>query len=535
MATLQLKSINKIYPNNVQAVFDFNLEIKDKEFIVFVGPSGCGKSTTLRMIAGLEDITAGQLYIDGLMVNNVEPKDRNIAMVFQSYALYPHMTVFNNMSFSLKLRKVKFPIYEENEEANLLREKNLELFKKVNEVNRVIRKKNEPLEALEEREKLLEEIYANEEKAKGLLVQKVGISQVEISDCEKSIKKIENDLKSSKNIVEKCEKQISICEEMLKDANLENEKKESLEENLKNLKDILRLTTDGIIQKEAQLKEIISQKKNFEVSEVPLVELRKHTKYEINLEVFKTAKILDLSRYLFRKPAALSGGQRQRVALGRAIVRHPKVFLMDEPLSNLDAKLRVQMRSEITKIHESVGATTVYVTHDQTEAMTMASRIVVMKDGYIQQIGTPKEVYSDPANMFVAGFIGSPAMNFLKGKVEGNKFVLGGSEKALHLSKENASLLKDYEGKEVVLGVRPESIYLKGDVNNIDPTDSFKESCNFSELLGRELVLYSSIGGQTITFMTSPNNEIKSNDGIEFCFNNKALYFFDAETTKRIK
>ena len=240
MATLSFKSINKIYPNNVQAVFDFNLEVKDKEFIVFVGPSGCGKSTTLRMVAGLEDITYGQLYIDGIQVNNVEPKDRNIAMVFQSYALYPHMTVFNNMAFSLKLRKVKFPIYEENEEANLLREKNLELFKKVNEVNRVIRKKNEPLEALEEREKLLEEIYANEEKAKGLLVQKVGISQVEISDCEKSIKKIENDLKSSKNIVEKCEKQISICEEMLKDANLENEKKESLEENLKNLKDNLK-------------------------------------------------------------------------------------------------------------------------------------------------------------------------------------------------------------------------------------------------------------------------------------------------------
>ena len=389
MATLSFRSINKIYPNNVQAVFDFNLEVKDKEFIVFVGPSGCGKSTTLRMVAGLEDITFGQLYIDGIQVNNVEPKDRNIAMVFQSYALYPHMTVFNNMAFSLKLRKVKFPVYEENEEVNALREKNAELFKKVNEINRVIKKKNEPAEALEEREKVLEEIYANEEKAKSLLKQKSGISEVEINDCEKSIKKIENDLKFSQKTVDKCQKQITYFENALKEPDLDEEKKASLEESLNKLQDILRLTTDGIIQKESQLKEVVAQKKHFEVTEVPLVELRKHTPYEIKLEVYRTAKILDLSRYLFRKPAALSGGQRQRVALGRAIVRHPKVFLMDEPLSNLDAKLRVQMRSEITKIHESVGATTVYVTHDQTEAMTMARRIVVMKDGYIQQIVTP--------------------------------------------------------------------------------------------------------------------------------------------------
>ena len=535
MATLSFRSINKIYPNNVQAVFDFNLEVKDKEFIVFVGPSGCGKSTTLRMVAGLEDITFGQLYIDGIQVNNVEPKDRNIAMVFQSYALYPHMTVFNNMAFSLKLRKVKFPVYEENEEVNALREKNAELFKKVNEINRIIKKKNEPAEALEEREKVLEEIYANEEKAKSLLKQKSGISEVEINDCEKSIKKIENDLKFSQKTVDKCQKQITYFENALKEPDLDEEKKASLEESLNKLQDILRLTTDGIIQKESQLKEVVNQRKHFEVTEVPLVELRKHTPYEIKLEVYRTAKILDLSRYLFRKPAALSGGQRQRVALGRAIVRHPKVFLMDEPLSNLDAKLRVQMRSEITKIHENVGATTIYVTHDQTEAMTMADRIVVMKDGYIQQIGSPKQVYADPENMFVAGFIGSPAMNFLKGKVDGAKFVLDGSDKALKLNKENAALLKAYNGKEVVLGVRPESIYLKGDVNNSDPTDSFKEVCDLSELLGRELVIYSNIGGQVVTFMTSPNNEIKSHDNIEFCFNNKALYFFDAETQKRIK
>ena len=245
MANLQLKNVNKIYDNKVQAVFDFNLEIEDKEFIVFVGPSGCGKSTTLRMIAGLEEITSGELYIDGQKMNDVLPKDRDIAMVFQSYALYPHMTVYDNMAFGLKLKKMP--------------------------------------------------------------------------------------------------------------------------------------------------------------------------KEEIDQRVRHAAEILEITPYLKRKPKALSGGQRQRVALGRAIVRNAKVFLMDEPLSNLDAKLRVQMRTEIIKLHESLGATTIYVTHDQTEAMTMASRIVVMKDGYIQQIGSPKMIYNYPANMFVAGFIGSPAMNFLNG------------------------------------------------------------------------------------------------------------------------
>ena len=239
MANLQLKNVNKIYDNKVQAVFDFNLEIEDKEFIVFVGPSGCGKSTTLRMIAGLEEITSGELYIDGQKMNDVLPKDRDIAMVFQSYALYPHMTVYDNMAFGLKLKKMP--------------------------------------------------------------------------------------------------------------------------------------------------------------------------KEEIDQRVRHAAEILEITPYLKRKPKALSGGQRQRVALGRAIVRNAKVFLMDEPLSNLDAKLRVQMRTEIIKLHESLGATTIYVTHDQTEAMTMASRIVVMKDGYIQQIGSPKMIYNYPANMFVAGFIGSPS------------------------------------------------------------------------------------------------------------------------------
>ena len=270
MATVKLVNVNKVYDGGVHAVHDFNIDIADREFIVFVGPSGCGKSTTLRMIAGLEEISYGELLIDGELKNNAAPKDRDIAMVFQSYALYPQMTVYNNMAYALKLRKVP--------------------------------------------------------------------------------------------------------------------------------------------------------------------------KDEIDKRVREAAKILKLTPYLDRKPRALSGGQRQRVALGRSIVRRPKVFLMDEPLSNLDAKLRVAMRSEIVRIHEEVGATTIYVTHDQIEAMTMASRIVVMKDGFIQQIGEPNEVYRNPANIFVAGFIGTPAMNFLHGVVEKGYFIIDGTGEKIKLSKEQTAL-----------------------------------------------------------------------------------------------
>ena len=536
MATLSLKSINKIYPNNVQAVFDFNLDIKDKEFIVFVGPSGCGKSTTLRMIAGLEDITAGQLYIDGLMVNNVAPKDRNIAMVFQSYALYPHMTVFNNMSFSLKLRSIKFPLYEENAEADALKEKNLVLFKEVDKLNRAIKKKNEPKELLDKREEILEEIYSNEEKRKTMLVPLKGISEVEIKDTEELIKKINKDILDSKKALEKANKDIEKLNKMLSNPKANEEDTEEINKSLKMLNEYQKLTSEGISQKENQIKATEEQLEFFKNNEVPLMKYRKHTRYEIKLEVYKTAKILDLSRYLFRKPAALSGGQRQRVALGRAIVRHPKVFLMDEPLSNLDAKLRAQTRNEISRIHESVGATTIYVTHDQTEAMTMADRIVVMKDGYIQQIGTPKEVYYNPNNMFVAGFIGSPAMNFFNGKLIKDKFVFSGEGDAfVKLSKEQVNLLKDYQDKELVLGIRPESIFFKGDSNNAKPSNELQSVCDFAELLGHELVVYSDINGQKFIIKTSIENDINDHDKINFLFNEDALYFFDKETTRRIQ
>ncbi|TDW25333.1 carbohydrate ABC transporter ATP-binding protein (CUT1 family) [Breznakia blatticola] len=362
MATLKLENINKIYDNNVQAVFDFNLEIEDNEFIVFVGPSGCGKSTTIRMIAGLEEITSGNLYIDEKLVNNVEPKDRDIAMVFQSYALYPHMSVFDNMSFALKLQKMD--------------------------------------------------------------------------------------------------------------------------------------------------------------------------KEEIKKRVNHAAEILGLTEYLNRKPKALSGGQRQRVALGRAIVRNPKVFLMDEPLSNLDAKLRVQMRSEIIKLHERVDATTVYVTHDQTEAMTMATRIVVMKDGYIQQIGTPKEIYSNPANIFVAGFIGAPATNFLTGTYEDKHFTFGD-----HKIEVLDSMVKDlepYNGKEVIMGVRPEDIYCDNIVADTYPSTQFDFHVDISELLGHESILHGLINGESVIAKVATRLGIKAHSDIKISFDLSKIHFYDAETTNRI-
>lgn len=362
MADLSLQHIDKVYDNNVQAVFDFNLEIKDKEFIVFVGPSGCGKSTTLRMIAGLEDITAGEFSIDGKLMNEVEPKDRDIAMVFQSYALYPHMSVYDNMSFGLKLKKVP--------------------------------------------------------------------------------------------------------------------------------------------------------------------------KEEIDKRVRDAAHILEIEEYLDRKPKALSGGQRQRVALGRAIVRNAKVFLMDEPLSNLDAKLRVQMRSEIIKLHERISATTVYVTHDQTEAMTMADRIVVMKGGYIQQIGTPKEIYNNPVNLFVAGFVGSPATNFLHGSYSNHSFVC--NEQTIKLPDMFHEAMKPYEGKEVIMGIRPEDLHGEGIVVATYPTSHFPFQVDVSELLGHEFILHGKFGTQRLQAKVAARIDARPHETIELAMDLSKVHFFDPESEQTI-
>ncbi len=365
MASVQLINVNKVYDGGVHAVHDFSIDIKDKEFIVFVGPSGCGKSTTLRMIAGLEEISYGDLLIDGKVMNAAAPKDRDIAMVFQSYALYPQMTVYKNMAYALKLRKVP--------------------------------------------------------------------------------------------------------------------------------------------------------------------------KDEIDKRVREAARILKLTPYLDRKPRALSGGQRQRVALGRSIVRRPKVFLMDEPLSNLDAKLRVAMRSEIVRIHEEVGATTIYVTHDQIEAMTMASRIVVMKDGFIQQIGEPNELYRNPANMFVAGFIGTPAMNFLHGELNKGYFVIDGTGEKIKLTPEQKKLLKNYEGKRLVYGIRPENlVFEQSDRFEKFKDSSFNMTAGMIELLGDIINVHGAVGGDKVVLKMSSKYSVKEKDGFKVAIDNEHSRFFNETTTKAI-
>ena len=365
-AFVSLKDVNKIYPNGVQAVYDFNIDINENEFIVLVGPSGCGKSTTLRMVAGLEDITSGYLYIGNELSNYTSSKDRDISMVFQNYALYPQMTVFDNIAFPLRARKYKRP-----KEAT------------------AVKAWTQACEVLENRaDELAQALKGAKDKALnyGTVVEYVATS-LKIGDaaakvlCKANLSALENAIKEAKANIEK---------ELAKIAAAGYEMDEQY-----------RLLKDGQIQ----------------------YHYVKMSKEEIRTRVFEAAEILDLGSYLDRRPKELSGGQMQRVALGRAIVRNAKLFLMDEPLSNLDAKLRVQMRSEIVRIHEQIGATTIYVTHDQTEAMTMATKIVVMSKGWVQQIGTPKEIYCNPKNIFVATFIGSPAMNIFDAEYDNGTLI----------------------------------------------------------------------------------------------------------------
>jgi multiple sugar transport system ATP-binding protein len=361
MATVELKNICKVYEGGVRAVDNANITVNDREFVVLVGPSGCGKTTTLRMVAGLEDITEGELYIDGKLVNDVPPKDRDIAMVFQNYALYPHMTVYDNMAFGLKIRK--------------------------------------------------------------------------------------------------------------------------------------------------------------------------YPKAEIESRVKEAAQILDIEELLERKPKALSGGQRQRVAVGRAIVRKPKVFLFDEPLSNLDAKLRVQMRAEISNLHLRLNATMIYVTHDQIEAMTMADKIVVMKGGVIQQIGNPLKLYNNPVNRFVAGFIGSPPMNFLTVAVreEGGKIVIDEGDFKHEVTGKLGENLKPYVGKQVIFGVRPEDLSYDGATGDAIPT-----KVDVVEPLGYEIHLIVSTKKHQMIARATPNREFKVGDSVKFVPDMKKVIFFDVETEQAI-
>ena len=465
MAQLHFKHVNKIYSNNVQAVFDFNLDIEDKEFIVFVGPSGCGKSTTLRMVAGLEEITSGEIYIDDVLVNDVPPKNRNISMVFQNYALYPHMTVFDNMAFSLQLRKDLFPVYEIKDQ---------DAFDK--EVDRIY-------EEFDQKEK-------------------DGVAELK---AKKAIKEEIKDFVYRNNL----NKQTAVGEArkkyQVRVMTYDHDKVAELEKELNE-------TTDESRRADIQAQ---IEKVRQDLSK-PAFEYRRYTKQEIAEKVYAVAETIGLEPYLKRKPGALSGGQRQRVALGRAIVRNPKVFLMDEPLSNLDAKLRVQMRTEIAKIHQTLGATTIYVTHDQTEAMTMATRIVCMKDGYIQQIGTPKELFNKPSNLFVAGFIGSPAMNFIEGTFDGKAFIFKDGDIKVNLDKANADKLKEYKDKELVLGVRPENIVFKDDKTRSNLSNTLSLTCDISELLGQELIIYNYVGSNRIVVKTTAIDEMRNGDVKEY-------------------
>ena len=496
MATIKFDNVQKIYPNHVQAVFDFTLDVKEKEFIVFVGPSGCGKSTTLRMLAGLEEITDGTISINDNVINTVPPKDRDIAMVFQNYALYPHMSVYENMAFSLKLRKDYFPLTEVDYQ-------NPEYQKELEEIENKYK-----IDLKEGIEKI------NSQKVKkGRKTKKEKIKEFKF--------KLKNEYNVSvENLINKYSKPIYTYDnDKVKELNLKI--KELRSQNPVNEEEINKV-----------LKEIETIKADLSV---PAKEYRHLTSREIAKKINSAAKTLGLEPYLKRKPAALSGGQRQRVALGRAIVRNPKVFLMDEPLSNLDAKLRVQMRSEIAKIHKLVGATTIYVTHDQTEAMTMATRIVCMKDGHIQQIGTPKELFNTPCNMFVAGFIGSPAMNFIHGKFNGKDFISRDETITIKLSEKEQTLLKNYSEKEVILGVRPEDIYVH-EKNMIitNPSNSFELTCDISELLGRELIIYSNIGKDKIIIKSNRKDDITSGMVEKYALDMDRVLFFDPNTTNRI-
>ena len=484
MAKLHFENVNKIYPNNVQAVFDFNLDIEDKEFVVFVGPSGCGKSTTLRMVAGLEDISSGEIYIDDVLINDVPAKNRNIAMVFQNYALYPHMTVFENMAFSLQMRKDLFPVYEIKDQIGF----------------------DEEFEAVAQEYEGKEQSGVSDLKARKA-------SKDEIKDFIYR-NRLARDLAFSK-VREKYQVRVMTYDH------------DKVDELLSNAKH-----TENPEEKEQILVEAenIRSKLN-----KPAFEYRSYTKQEINSKVLAVAETIGLEPYLKRKPGALSGGQRQRVALGRAIVRNPKVFLMDEPLSNLDAKLRVQMRTEISKLYQDLGVTVIYVTHDQTEAMTMATRIVCMKDGRIQQIGTPKELFNTPSNLFVAGFIGSPAMNFINGKFDGKNFVFENSSIMIKLNAEHIKRLANYKDKDVILGVRPDDIVFVGNKTREHISNPFKLTCDLSELLGHELILYNFVGDLRLVVKTTVVDEMKPGEEKEYALDLDRIHFFDKESTERIK
>ena len=520
-AYVSLQHIDKVYDNGVQAVFDFNLDIKKHEFIVFVGPSGCGKSTTLRMVAGLENITSGNLFIDGEYVNDVSPKDRNIAMVFQSYALYPHMSVFDNMAFSLKINKVNQKVLtpESAEKIGAIENELNGLYKGFSKVNN---KFDDLTRIKTERDNALRDYETIKDPKKA-------------AKFKKKIDKLEPklvDYKSTKEELNGYHSKIEALSEKLSAARKSAEYVYDYDKKKIAELEKLLLKSENEGKDAEELDKIRAQLKYAQETKVPVTVYKHIPKNEINRRVHEAARILQIEQYLDRKPKALSGGQRQRVALGRAIVRNAKVFLMDEPLSNLDAKLRVQMRSEIVRLHNQLNATTIYVTHDQTEAMTMASRIVIMKAGHIQQIGAPKEIYQHPANLFVAGFIGSPAMNFFNVEYKNNEVRFEGGT-TIKIPKE---ITKGKNIPEtVIFGIRPEDIH-SGDGEHAKqfPESIVELEVKIAELLGSEYYIHTDFAGKDLIIKLETSKLINAGDKIKVCFNLNKIHFFDKETEKAI-
>lgn len=478
MATIKLQNVKKIYDNKVTAVHDFNLEIADKEFVVFVGPSGCGKSTTLRMVAGLEEISEGTVSIDDVVVNDLPPKDRNIAMVFQNYALYPHLSVFENIAFPLRLMKQEREVPIRLKEIEPLQKQMLKI------------------------EAKLERIREAKNKKEGLL-EKASRIEKNITDPDDPSNK--SALKEIRELKKEADKIVI---------------KEGVEESLRN-----------------EYQSLESQIETLEQEGTKVV-YGKMSNREIFQKVRDVSETLGITEYLARKPRALSGGQRQRVAIGRAMVRDSKVLLMDEPLSNLDAKLRNQMRAEIILLRKKIDSTFIYVTHDQTEAMTLGDRIVIMKDGFIQQVGTPQEVFNTPGNLFVAGFIGAPQMNFFKEAklVAGDTVEVEGSR--FKVAPENAALLakNGFFNQDIVLGVRPEHITFSTHPGEA----SIKCELEVSEMMGSELHLHvvseagSNIVVRVPTVDLSPEEYKAATVPGSVCyisFAGKVMHLFDPETS----
>lgn len=621
MAGIILKDICKVYPSRdkrqaegVLAVNNFNMEIEDNEFIVFVGPSGCGKSTTLRMIAGLEGISSGELYIDGQYMNDTEPKNRDISMVFQNYALYPHMTAYKNIAFGLTTRKIPVPVYEENEQTKekiakiaKLQEDTKAVFKSILSAEKEVAPLEKKLAAKQQYlDNLIEEIDGLQMKKAKTVKMRQRLEKLQsmkqeletsVKDLKSRIQEIEDKIKHSKEKIENNDSTIAEIQKMLsshqkkainhesikktqKDiayyekAAIKDEKRrkqdeaalttkvselqtvdkqmadcdkksklyfqletksEELQSEIAFLKEELRILDIRKASLERELKASKDKLEIYKTTEQPVFNYRHYTDDEIDRKVKMAADILDINKLLTRKPREMSGGQRQRIALGRAIVREPKVFLLDEPLSNLDAKLRATMRTEITRLHKKLKTTFIYVTHDQVEAMTMGSRIVVMKDGVIQQIDTPTNLFDYPDNVFVAGFIGTPQMNFFNVRMRVENRVMktvfkDGTEMSFEIATMRG-IQEDYcDGSEhdCVIGVRGEHVQIA--------EQGLPVKIGLVEILGSETHLHvhmADVDKEMIVNLRDRGN-YKADDKIYLNFNASKIHLFDAKTTQSI-